>query len=221
MRYLTAICTLILLSVTGFGTDGKDVRHFEVNVIACDKLVLEGFDLGEVTVGEKIKLQLYMRNLTSTRLKLSSLMQEGSDVKFHSNDTIIEPQHGAILQATVDIPVSPSELKKTFQLSGSLSPNCEFGFLFKSTILGATCFAKKEWICEFEDSQAGGKVEVIIPLLLSNPADYAKLRARCDDSISFLTVEVTRIDDKPVLRATFYPRAHDRQRFRGQIINRN
>ncbi len=199
----------------------KDLRFFRFDVLSVNQeLLMEEFDLGEVYAGEIIKIQLYVFNRTKIAIQAQPDKNSGAQITMNSDKIKIEPRDGALVHVSLTVPKNPKYLSTSFRLEWMITGNCKFIGMFKSKILGVVSFEKDEFICEFEESDEG-KITIPISVLLSNVEDVVKLRANCEDSLSFLSFSPGIRDGKSILFASFFPQALDRPQYRGKIFLEN
>lgn len=216
-------CMLGLMCGACFcASDRKSVRFFRYDLLTIGpEMIVEGFDLGEVYAGDKIKIQLFVRNRTATRVTVRPARDFPTDIQLDRETVEIEPGDGVIVHASLTIPTSPKELNESYRLESKLTEDCRLVGVFKSKIRDVACFAVKELTYDFSDDDTRqGKIAISIPLLLSD-IDLKKLRVRCSESKSFLSLATKSDGGKPKLLATFDPREMPSARYDCEILLEN
>ena len=185
-----------------------DVRFFKYNVLSVDQeMVLEAFDLGQVRAGEKLKIQLYIRNFTKSDLRIWQTRDAITQIQLEPGTVTVAPGEGALVQATLDVPTNPRVLDKAFDMEAQLSDSCRLRGSFTSKIVDVMAFVSDEMTFEFGELDAEGRtLTVTIPLLLSDLSDARRLLAKCDEQSSFVSLSLVNNENTLSLLATFDPR---------------
>jgi hypothetical protein len=183
------------------------------------EFVLESFDLGEISVGEQKKIQIYFRNRTKGALLLKPI-SSSSELNTSAESISIEAGNGRLVNITLSVPKNSRDLTTSYRWEAMLSDGCRFLGEFKAKLLGVVSFEKSELKFEYNEAHTD-RLVIPIPIVLSDVRDIGKLSLSVSDTLSFLSVSSSVIDGKPFLLASFFPNALDKQRYRGQVFLEN
>lgn len=175
----------------GISEDNRsNVHFFRYDVVTIkQELIMELFDLGEVRAGEQIQIQLYVRNASRSKLTFSQAKEFPADIRLDPGSTTIESSDTALLRATLDVPMNPKDLNTSFRMEARLSETCRLMGMFKAKIVDVAAFATEQMTFEFTENDSSlARLEVPIPLLLSDAIELNRLLANCDEQSSFVSL---------------------------------